>query len=246
MPLLKVENIRKSFGGLTAVEDVSFELDEGEILGIIGPNGAGKTTLFDVITGALDHDAGQIKFDGEDIGVLPTYERVNRGIGRTYQTPKQFSEMTVVENVRACMLPNSLSVAQSSGQHREEAHVILKQVELNEHADASPRELTPGEARRLEIAKALAKRPRLLLLDEVFAGITREEAGDLAALVQTLRDDEGYSFLVIDHVMAVLMSLVDEALVLNFGEKITQGPPEAVVDDSVVKDVYLGESGGVV
>lgn len=245
MTVLNVENLTKSFGGLTAVDEVTFCVEENEIVGLIGPNGAGKSTTFNLIMGKLEPDTGTIAYHGERIDDLPPHERVRRGLGRTYQTPKQFQEFTVRENIRACMLPNSISVGTQLEAFGKRADKILGRVGMADRAGARPDELTPGELRRLEIAKALATDPEILLLDEVFAGITKDEAEDLAGLIRTLQS-EGLTFLVVDHVMDVLMPLVDRTVVLNFGEKIAEGTAEEVVGNETVRQVYLGESSGVV
>lgn len=238
---LTVEHVVKSFGGLTAINELSFEVDDAQIFGVIGPNGAGKTTLFNLIMGTLRLDAGAIYHDGERIDGYNTHERVNRGICRTYQIPRPFPELTVLENIRSCTLPNSLNTMRTRGSNRERAAEICEMIDLEKRADASPDELTPGELRRLEIGKALATDPSVLLLDEIFAGITHEEASVLADLILALRDERGYTILVIDHVMDMLMPLVDEVIVINFGEKVMQGTPEEVVNDPEVRSVYLGE-----
>jgi len=242
---LNVENLTKSFGGLTAVDEVTFCVEANEIVGLIGPNGAGKSTTFNLIMGKLEPDTGTIEYHGERIDDLPPHERVRRGLGRTYQTPKQFQEFTVRENIRACMLPNSISVGTQLEAFGKRADEILKRVGMTDRAGVHPDKLTPGELRRLEIAKALATDPEVLLLDEVFAGITKDEAEDLAGLIRTLQS-EGLTFLVVDHVMDVLMPLVDRTVVLNFGKKIAEGTAEEVAGNETVRQVYLGESSGVV
>lgn len=244
MTVLNVENLTRSFGGLTAVDGVAFCVEENEIVGLIGPNGAGKSTTFNLIMGTLEPDEGTIEYRGEPIEDLAPHERVQRGLGRTYQTPKQFDEFTVRENVRCCMLPNSISVSTQLDGYNDRADEIIDRVALEDQADVLPAKLTPGELRRLEIAKALATDPDLLLLDEVFAGITKDEAEDLAGLIRTLQS-EGFSFLIVDHVMDVLMPLVDRTVVLNFGEKIAEGTADEVITDETVRKVYLGESSGV-
>jgi branched-chain amino acid transport system ATP-binding protein len=176
MDLLRVEDLKKRFGGLTAVDSISFTVEDGEIVGLIGPNGAGKSTTFNLVMGALPADEGTIEYDGERIDELSTDARVRRGLGRTYQTPKQFQEFSVRENVRACMLPNRFRGTGGDKSYADRAEEVLERVALADRATASPGKLTPGELRRLEIGKALATDPELLLLDEVFAGITTAEA----------------------------------------------------------------------
>lgn len=244
MAILRVTGLTKRFGGLTAVDDVSFSVEEGEIFGLIGPNGAGKSTTFNLIMGALPLDDGRIEHRGERIETMPTHERVRRGIGRTYQTPKQFGEFTVEENIHACLLPNKVNLGTQHDGITTRATEIVERVDLTQRATDYPDKLTPGELRRLEIAKALAGDPDILLLDEVFAGITKNEARDLATLIRTLRD-EGLTFLIVDHVMDVLMPLVDRSVVLNFGRKIAEGTSEDVVSNETVQEIYLGSSAGV-
>lgn len=242
MALLELEAVTKQFGGLVAVDAFDMELYEGEILGLIGPNGAGKTTVFNLIMGVLRQDEGAIAFRGESITHRPTFERVEKGLARTYQTPRPFSRMSVLDNVRSSMLPNRLSVLTSRNRFQSEARAILDLVDLDERSEAAPDQLTPGELRRLEIAKALAQDPTTILLDEVFAGITYEEATKLADLIRRLRSEDELTFLVVDHVMNVLMPLVDRVVVMNFGEKIAEGDPDSVVADDIVNEVYLGKS----
>jgi branched-chain amino acid transport system ATP-binding protein len=243
--VLEVSNLTKRFGGLTAVDDVSFSIDEGELVGLIGPNGAGKSTTFNLVMGFLEPTEGTIEYRGERIDGLDPYERVQAGLGRTFQTPKQFEEYTVWENVEACMLTNDLSFGTQRDESTDEAvDRILRRTGLTDRAGIYPDKLTPGELRRLEIAKALATDPDVLLCDEVFAGITNEEARDLADLIETLRE-EGLTLLLVDHVMDILMPLVDRTIVLNFGQKIAEGTTEEIVADETVQEVYLGESAGV-
>lgn len=244
MAVLQVDNVTKTFSGLTAVDEVSFALDDGEIVGLIGPNGAGKTTTFNLIMGNLRPDQGRIVYRDRRIDDLPTYKRVQLGLGRTYQTPKPFHEFTIRENVAACMLPNHVTLGRQSRKFGERADTVLERVGLVDRSGEYPDTLTPAELRRLEIAKALATDPDVVLLDEVFAGITRDEAEELADLIQTLRS-EGLMFLVVDHVMDVLMPLVDRSIVLNFGRKVAEGTADTVVNDETVRQVYLGENTGV-
>lgn len=243
-PLLELDDITKTFGGLTAVDSLSFSVDEGEIVGLIGPNGAGKSTTFNLIVGALTPDSGAIRYRGEEIVGQATYERINLGIGRTYQTPQPFFELDVGENIRAATLPNELSTARTRGRNADRIQEVATLVGLEDDLDSFPDELTPGDLRRLEIARALASEPDLLLLDEVFAGITHEEAAELAELIETLRVERGYTFLVVDHVMDILMPLSDHVVAMS-GRKLIEGTPEEVVADEEVKSVYLGDSADI-
>jgi branched-chain amino acid transport system ATP-binding protein len=244
--VLTVSNLTKRFGGLTAVDDVSFSVEEGEIVGLIGPNGAGKSTTFNLVMGMLEPSEGAIEYRGERIDEMPTHKRVQAGLGRTYQTPKQFNEFTVWENIEACMLSDALSFGHQGDESTDEAvDQILERTGLSDRAEIYPDKLTPGELRRLEIAKALATDPDVLLCDEVFAGVTNEEASELAALLENLRD-EGLTLLLVDHVMDILMPLVDRTIVLHFGQKIAEGTTDEVLSNDTVQEVYLGESSGVV
>lgn len=246
MTVLTVSNLTKRFGGLTAVDDVSFSVEEGEIVGLIGPNGAGKSTTFNLVMGMLEPSEGAIEYRGERIDEMPTHKRVQAGLGRTYQTPKQFNEFTVWENIEACMLSDALSFGHQGDESTDEAvDQILERTGLSDRAEIYPDKLTPGELRRLEIAKALATDPDVLLCDEVFAGVTNEEASELAALLENLRD-EGLTLLLVDHVMDILMPLVDRTIVLHFGQKIAEGTTDEVLSNDTVQEVYLGESSGVV
>ncbi len=244
MSLLSVSNLTKRFGGLTAVDNVSFSVSDGEIIGLIGPNGAGKSTTFNLIMGDLEPTDGVITYSGEEIQHVPTHERVREGLGRTYQSPRHFEEFTVRENIASCTLSNDLLLDTTTESGDTSVEEILRRTGLSDQAAVYPSKLTPAELRRLEIAKALATDPDVLLCDEVFAGITTEEARELADLIETLRD-EGLTLLLIDHVMEVLMPLVDRAIVLNFGQKIAEGDSDEVVANDTVREVYLGESSGV-
>lgn len=246
MTVINVSNLTKRFGGLTAVDDVSFGIDEGEIVGLIGPNGAGKSTTFNLVMGNLKPSEGTIEYRGVRIDDMPTYERVQAGLGRTYQTPKQFNEFTVWENIEACMLSDDISFGNQANDATDAGvERILDRTGLSDRTDVYPDKLTPAELRRLEIAKALATDPDVLLCDEVFAGIIKEEASELADLILTLRD-EGLTLLLVDHVMDILMPLVDRTIVLNFGQKIAEGTTDEILSNDEVQEVYLGESSGVV
>lgn len=239
--LLRLEGITKRFGGLTAVDSLSFHVDEGEIVGLIGPNGAGKSTTFNLVVGSLTPDEGRIFYEDARIDGLPTYQRIGMGLARTYQTPRPFTELTVRENIRAATLPNSLGTVRTRGQNHERVATVAERVGLENDLDRLPGALTPGELRRLEIARALSREPDLLLLDEVFAGVTHEEASGLAAIIEELRTESGYTFLVVDHVMDVLMPLVDRVVAMS-AQKIAEGDPESIVRDEEVRRVYLGET----
>ncbi len=236
-PILKVENISKKFGGIRAVQDVSFELGAGEIVGLIGPNGAGKTTLVNLITGVHSAQPGRILFDGEDVTKQKPYQAAQRGIARTFQIVQPFPEMTVLQNVAAGALfarkSNSIQVAE------EEARDHLKFVGLGDSIDKLASSLTLPNRKRLELAKALAMRPRLLLLDEVNAGLNATEIGGALDLIREI-SGRGITIVIIEHLMKVVFSLSHRILVLQNGGLISQGPPDEVAEDERVIEAYLG------
>lgn len=236
-PILKVENISKQFGGIRAVQDVSFELGAGEIVGLIGPNGAGKTTLVNLITGVHSAQPGRILFEGEDVTKQKPYQAAQRGIARTFQIVQPFPEMTVLQNVAAGALfarkSNSIQVAE------EEARDHLKFVGLGDSIDKMASSLTLPNRKRLELAKALAMRPRLLLLDEVNAGLNATEIGGALDLIREI-SGRGITIVIIEHLMKVVFSLSHRILVLQNGGLISQGPPDEVAEDERVIEAYLG------
>jgi len=235
-PLLSVEHVTRRFGGLVANSDVSMEVPRGEILGLIGPNGAGKSTLFNLIAGTFPPSEGRIFFDGAEITRLGAPERCARGIARTFQVVKSFESMSVIENVMVGAFVNS---AQSAAARRK-AHEVLEFVELDGRSSALAGELTPPEKRRLEMARALATSPKLLLLDEVMTGLTPTEAQKGVALVRRVRDS-GVTVVMVEHVMEIVMPLVDRAVVLNLGKVLAEGSPKDVVGNEAVINAYLGE-----
>lgn len=235
-PLLEVKNVSKRFGGLRAVKDVSFGMQEGEILFIIGPNGAGKTTVFNLVTGFLHPDEGTIIFNGHNISRMPPYDSARLGIGRTFQIVKPLPSLTVQQNVMlgAFMHTSSVSKAQ------EEAGKILDFLQMSQLKDFPARGLPLAALKRLEIARALATRPKLILLDEVVSGLTTAEALALAGLVKRL-PEWGVSVVGgVEHVMQVVMRIAHRVVVLDYGAKIAEGKPEEVVKNSAVIEAYLG------
>jgi len=236
--LLEVRGVSKRFGGLLAVSDVSFDIREGEILGLIGPNGAGKTTLFNIVNGVYKPDSGSITFAGKDITGLAPNEVVKMGLARTHQIVKPLNSLSVLDNVTvgACFGRESLGLKAA----RETAREVLRRVGLGERAESSARNLTLAGKKRLEVARALAAKPKLLLLDEVLAGLNPTEVAQMIDLVRQIRD-EGVAVFMIEHVMQAIMKLSDRIVVLNFGQKLAEGRPTEIAADPQVIEAYLGD-----
>jgi branched-chain amino acid transport system ATP-binding protein len=236
--LLEGEGISKTFGGIVAVKNVSMDVKKGEIVGLIGPNGAGKTTFFNIVTGFLKPDKGQLKFQGERITGLSPNQICRKGIARTFQTVRPFRKGTVKENILVGALygnsPRSLAHAV------EMTSKVLDTVGLKAHKEALPDSLTLLGLKKLEVARALATGPKLLLLDEVTAGLDRSEANSMIDLIKTI-SSQAVSIVVVEHVMRVVMSLANRLIVLDHGEKIAEGKPSEVVKDENVVSAYLGE-----
>ena len=234
--LLEARGLSKSFGALRVLQDISFDVRGGEVLGILGPNGAGKTTLFNLISGDIRNDTGGLVFAGERLVGQPPYVRCRIGIGRTYQIPRPYVGMTTFEN---------LLVAASFGGGRSEAESyalcaqILRDCELTDKANRSAGALTLLDRKRLELARALASSPKLLLLDEIAGGLTDEEGKALVQLIRRIRD-RGVTIVWIEHVLHALLAVADRIMVLNFGEKIAEGSPDEVIANPEVRRVYLG------
>lgn len=234
--MLSLERVTKRFGGLTAVRDVTLEVTQGELVGIIGPNGAGKTTLFNVIAGFYRPDEGRIRFLGRDITGLAPHAVCRLGLTRTFQLVKPFGNLSVLDNVIIGALTRLGQVRAA----RVDAERVLEMCGLTPYAHARARALPLALRKRLEVARALATRPRLLLLDEVMAGLNPAELASMVALIQRLRA-EGITLLVIEHIMAAIMRLAERILVLHHGELIAEGPPARIARDPRVIDAYLGE-----
>jgi branched-chain amino acid transport system ATP-binding protein len=236
MALLKVDQLTKSFGGLIAVNQVSFDIREGEIVGLIGPNGAGKTTVFNLISGLFDPSHGRIFLDEKEITPLKPYLKSLLGIGRTFQIVRPFQGMTVLENV---MVP-TLARHRNPKEARRLAMEVLEELGLSSDAFSQTQNLTYAGRKRLEVARALATSPRLLLLDEVLAGLNAMEVAEALPLLRQIRE-RGVTIFMIEHIMAALMSVSDRVLVLDQGELIAQGTPAEVTANPRVIKAYLGE-----
>jgi branched-chain amino acid transport system ATP-binding protein len=235
--MLAVDKISKSFRGLRAASDVSFEVPGGSIVALIGPNGAGKTTCFNMIAGAFPPDSGRIAFQGEPIGGLRPDQVCAAGIGRTFQIVKPFAGLSVLDNV---MVGAFLKEKTAAGARRV-AMDILRKLRLDAKADAPASSLTLPDRKRLEVARALATRPKLLLLDEVMAGLRPTECDTMVEVFRGLNRADGLTILLIEHVMRAVMALARQVVVLHHGEVIARGAPEQVVRDQAVLDCYLGE-----
>jgi len=237
--LLRVERLSKHFGGFTALQDVSLHVNAGERLGLIGPNGSGKTTMINCISGALYNDDGTIVFAGADITRLPPFERARLGIARSFQIPKPFRSMTVLENLR---IPLEYA-ARSRTEHRridEEAMDVLTRIGLKKLAQAPSGSLTQVDMRKLELARALAAKPQLLVSDEAMAGLSSSEVDEILEILFTLNKG-GVAVIMIEHIMRAVMRFSERIVVLDAGRKICEGPPDDVCRDREVERAYLGE-----
>ena len=239
MKILEAEGLNKHFGGLTAASNVDLDVQTGEILGLIGPNGAGKTTLFNLLSGALVPDSGTIRFKGANLVGLKPHQISRMGIARTFQSVKVFSKMSVFNNVLlGCLFGRGHSTASDIA--RRETVEILEFVGLSELQNVRAVDLIVANQKRLEVARALATNPHLLLLDEVMAGLTPTEIAQAMELVKKIRD-KGITIVMIEHVMKAIMSICDRIAVLHHGVKIAEGTPEEIAKDKTVIEVYLGE-----
>ena len=239
--MLEVDGLTKRFGGFTAVDRVSFSLASGEILGLIGPNGSGKSTTFNMIAGAMAPTAGRIEFEGRDIGGLPAHEVCHLGIGRTFQIPRPFRKLGVLDNVVL-----AAHYGRATPPSRSEAHeAALRALDLV-GLPADPAATLDGFGaaglKKLELARALATRPKLLLADESLGGLDHEEMEAAASMLERIRRETGITIIWVEHIMSVLMRVVDRVIVLDHGEKICEGTPEQVARDPRVIEVYLGTS----
>jgi len=239
MPILEGEGVSKYFGGLAAVLNVDFHVDEGEIVGLIGPNGAGKTTLFNLISAAIALKSGVIRFNGEKISGLKPYQICRKGISRTFQSVKVFSNLSVLQNVSLGSLYGA-SAGMSSTEAKRKAIGLLEFVGLPNVRGIPAKDLTLANQKRLEVARALATKPELLLLDELMAGLNPTEVAQAMELVKKIQG-KGITIFMVEHVMKAIMSICDRIMVLHHGEKIAEGTPQEISTSKKVIEVYLGE-----
>ena len=239
MRILELTKVRKSFGGIKAVEEFSLSVEEGEILGLIGPNGAGKSTLFNCIAGVFPPTSGEIVFRGEKIINQRPWDLCRKGLARTFQIVKPFATRSVLYNV----MVGAFATTDKRAEAERWALEVLRHLHMEDRKDMRAGNLTIADRKRLEIAKALATRPKLLLLDEVMAGLRPTEVDEMVAIIKRLREG-GMTIFVIEHIMRAIMALSDRIAVLHFGTKIAEGPPHAMAHDERVVKAYLGEEYG--
>lgn len=236
MPLLALHAVSKSYGALKVTDNITLSVNKGETLGILGPNGAGKTTLFNLISGDASVNAGRIEYDGQDVTALPPHLRCRRGIGRSYQVPQPFGNMSVFENL---VTAASFGGGKTESEAWDQAVQVLEQTGLMPHANKPAGSLTLLNRKRLELARALATGPELLLLDEIAGGLTEHEAAELVDELKRIKAT-GVTMIWIEHVVHALLSVADRLFVINFGQQLAEGKPHDVMNDPEVQRVYMG------
>jgi branched-chain amino acid transport system ATP-binding protein len=241
MPFLEVEGLTKSFGGLIAVNDLDFTIQQSEIVGLIGPNGSGKTTTLNLITGFLKPNNGKIDLQGKNLAGIPRNKVCCQGVARTFQLVKPFMDFTAQKNVMVGRMFGQCR-AENMKMAAEESREALGWVGLSAKADILAKDLTLMERKRLELARALATRPKLLLLDELMAGLNQVEAEEAMRLIRQLRKDQDLTILMVEHIVKAIVGLSDRIVVLNMGKKIAEGTPQEIIHHPEVIDVYLGKA----
>ena len=241
MSLLILENVTKRFGGLVAVDQVSLEIKHGEFVGIVGPNGSGKTTLFNVINGVFFPEEGRVVFEGQDITTLPPYKRAPLGIGRTFQIPRPFASATVRENVAVGAMFGTLSGKVNVDESLEIADQTIERVGLKEHRNKQAGALTPVEKKLTEIARALAMKPKLLLMDEAMAGMHPNDIDQMVAFIKQVAEEDKIAIVaMVEHIMRAVVGMAEKVIVLHQGAKLVDAPTKEALEDPKVVEVYLG------
>ncbi len=241
MSLLILENVTKRFGGLVAVDQVSLEIKHGEFVGIVGPNGSGKTTLFNVINGVFFPEEGRVIFEGLDITTLPPYKRAPLGIGRTFQIPRPFASATVRENVAVGAMFGTLSGKVNVDESLEIADQTIERVGLKEHRNKQAGTLTPVEKKLMEIARALAMKPKLLLMDEAMAGMHPNDIDQMVAFIKQVAEEDKIAIVaMVEHIMRAVVGMAEKVIVLHQGAKLVDAPTKEALEDPKVVEVYLG------
>jgi|LDZT01.1.fsa_nt_gi branched-chain amino acid transport system ATP-binding protein len=235
------DNITKSFGGVSALREVKFEIEETEIIGLIGPNGAGKTTLFNIIAGVYHPDKGNIYLNEENITKLNPSQLCKKGIARTFQIPRPFLELTCIENIMVSIIGRKEKISTNNNERIKEARKYLKFVDMTKYENTLAKNLTLIQKKKLEVARALSTKPKIILLDEVFAGLNSAEIRDSVMLINRMKNELGLTQFWIEHVMGVIMEIAERIIVLDNGTKISEGKAEEVAKDTRVIEAYLGD-----